>query len=126
MNGKQLLQKLRPTAVVFAVVMAVIVWYLIKQVLGGTLGQAAFGDGQAASIVTAALIVVGTAVASLGNALLKLSEDSPDPPPAAVPESSHQALIGVLAQRSDAGEYGQQVVTDSHQRPREQIDKAPA
>ena len=124
MDGKQLWAKLRPTAVVFAFFMGVLAWLLIHYVLSGPLGSTAFGDGQAVAVVTAALLVVGAAVNSLGNALLKLSEDAPPEPPPRVPESSHQALIELIGIAwSQDPQTGQQLTVhevDGH-RPREGI-----
>ncbi len=123
MGTKELWAKMRPTALLFAVIMAVLVWALIGKVLGGALGAAAFGDaGQAASIITATLIVVGTAVGSLGSALLKLSEDGP---PTQVPESSHQALIEVVsAQQAALPVNGQLVENVQGHRGREGLGES--
>ncbi|MDE2901777.1 MAG: hypothetical protein OXP73_01980 [Chloroflexota bacterium] len=106
MNGNELWAKLRPTAVIFASIMAILTWLLIKYVLSGQLGTAAFGDGQAAAIVASALIIVGVAIGSLGNAVLKLSEDSA---PSQVPEGSHQRLMDLVLwlgeqRNADAGQ----------------------
>lgn len=120
MGSKEMWAKLRPTAFVFALIMAWLVWTLIKYVLGGSLGASAFGDpGQAASIITAALIVVGAAVGALGSALLKLSEDGP---PTQVPESSVLALIEALKTERE-GSLGMIVENVEGNRPRENLDE---
>ena len=59
--------KLRPTAVIFAAIMGVLVWVLTSKVLGGEMGALAFGDGQAGAILSATLIVIGTAIGGLSN-----------------------------------------------------------
>ena len=103
MDNAKLWAKLRPTAVVFALVMAALAWGLVVKVLGGSLGEAALGAGQAGAVVSAALIVVGTAVGGLGTALNKLCEDAPDPPPQQVPDTVVLALLQYLNQPA-AGE----------------------
>lgn len=101
-NGPSLLEKLRPTAVVFALIMGALAWILTHNVLSGPVGAAAFGEGQAVAIVTAALLIIGAAVNSLGNAMLKLSEDSkPDPPPA-VPETTVIAMLRAVSKEAAA------------------------
>lgn len=94
MNWKEFGAKLRPTAIVFGVIMAVLAWLLIDRVLGGPLGEVAFGEaGQAVAVFSATLIVIGVAVGTLGNAMLELSKDGPAPQ---VPESAMLAVIDAL------------------------------
>lgn len=83
---------------VFAFTMAILTGILIYKVLGGSIGANALGDGQAAGVLTATLIIIGTAVGSLGNALIKLSEDTPPPPRLQVPETAHSELVALIAQ----------------------------
>ena len=72
-------------------------------VLGSSVGEAAFGEGQAVAIVTAALLIIGAAVNALGNAMLKLSEDAKPEPPPNVPETTVVELMRVLTDaRRDA------------------------
>ena len=115
--------KLRPTALFFAIIMAGLAWILTKYVLSGAVGEAAFGDGQAVAIVTAALLIVGAAVNSLGNAMLKLSEDTkPDPPPN-VPETTVVEIIRMVAMLGELPPTPV-VPAETHNRAREDIDPA--
>ena len=114
--------KLRPTAVIFALIMGVLVWVLTSNVLGGEMGALAFGDGQIGAIVSATLIVIGTAIGGLSNALQKLSEDTPDPAPQQVSEVVVLELLNTfyhLNQPNPGG--GHEVVEESHTRAREGI-----
>lgn len=95
-----LVNRLRPSAIIFSIIMAFIVLALLWDVVAGHIGVAAFGDGAADAIVSAALIIVGAAVASLGSALSKLSDD---PPPPTVPADVHATLIHVLHSKNLEG-----------------------
>ena len=126
MNNPKFWAKLRPTAVIFALIMGGLVWVLTSNVLSGQLGALAFGDGQAGAVVSAALIVIGTAIAGLSNALQELSKDAPDPPdppPQQVPEQVALELISVLYHTARLNPPTDElVVEESHTRPREGIE----
>ena len=88
------IDRLRPTAIVFAILMFVLAVVLVVFALGGDYGRAALGEeGQSAAVVTAALIVIGIAIGSLGTAMQELSKDYHP----TVPEESHLQLLHLVA-----------------------------
>ena len=110
---------------VFGFLLAGLTWILIHYIVSGPMGTTAFGDeAQAGAIIATALIIVGVAIGSLGNGLLKLCEDAPDPPPQNVPVDVANELVAVLHSIAVANappQLGQVMVEESNTRPREGI-----
>ena len=118
MTKQEWLNKLRPTAVTFGVLLSVLVGILIFW------GIPAAVESGIESAVSMIYLIIGTAIGGLIGPMQKLCEDAPPAPPAQVPETTVMGLLQLL-EPAVVGD-GHVTVEESHTRPREGIGDASA
>ena len=111
MTKQEILNKLRPTALLFAVLLSLLAGLLIWW---GVPAAVASGSESAVNMI---YLIIGTAIGGLIGAMQKLCEDTPAPPPAQVPETTVLGLLRLL-EAPVIGD-GHMIVEESHMRPRE-------
>ena len=90
MTKQDILNKLRPTALLFAVLLSLLAGLLIWW---GVPAAVASGSESAVNMI---YLIIGTAIGGLIGAMQKLCEDTPAPPPAQVPETTVLGLLRLL------------------------------
>lgn len=90
MSKEEIYAKLRPTALIFAAMLTVLVIILIF----AGIPQALMSGSE--SSVNMLYLIIGTGIGGLIGPLTKLCEDSPPAPPAQVPETTVLGLLDFL------------------------------
>ena len=98
----RIVSRIRVTALMLGGMMVYITYIIITQMLTGPAVASVLTSREAAvAAITAALLIVGTGIAAIGNSLVRLSED---PAPSKVPQDVHLAMLDVIAYYSGADE----------------------